>query len=136
MRFTFWCACGEAHDFTDAMRGVIVGCACGGRYIIPERAAPFDRAFAHLRWLWTWWTAGPRSRAQRGPGPYREQSRRISCPRCGDVPLADAEWQCELCLCCWNTFDTRGRCPGCAFRFPATACLACGAMSRHSDWYH
>lgn len=59
---------------------------------------------------------------------------RIRCPRCGWTPRAEDRWMC-LCGCVWNTFDTRGRCPECRRRWRETQCLACGAWSRHDDWY-
>jgi hypothetical protein len=36
----------------------------------------------------------------------------------------------------WNTFETRGRCPGCRKQWRVTVCLACGVGSPHEDWYH
>lgn len=44
---------------------------------------------------------------------------------------------CEpACGCGWNTFDTGGVCPQCGKYWEDTQCLACGAWSRHADWYH
>jgi hypothetical protein len=36
----------------------------------------------------------------------------------------------------WNTFWTRGLCPGCGYRWPQTACLRCRQWSPHESWYH
>jgi len=35
----------------------------------------------------------------------------------------------------WNTFDTRGLCPGCSHQWKHTACLSCTRWSLHEDWY-
>jgi predicted amidophosphoribosyltransferase len=35
----------------------------------------------------------------------------------------------------WNTFDTRGACPGCSYQWKHTWCLDCGKPSLHDDWY-
>lgn len=134
-RFTLFCPCGAALDFSEAMRGSIVGCECGEHYVVPERAGMLDYASAHLRWFWRWWRAGAVGRRSRRDGPYRERAAGVSCPSCGDVPAPTTVWQCELCWCAWNTFETKARCPGCGFRFLATGCLTCGTISRHSEWY-
>jgi hypothetical protein len=42
-------------------------------------------------------------------------------PRCGTL---------------WNTFWTRGLCPGCRKQWGITQCLACKAFSPHRRWYH
>jgi hypothetical protein len=36
---------------------------------------------------------------------------------------------------CWNTFNTRGRCPGCGHQWRWTACLNCSGWSLHEHWY-
>jgi hypothetical protein len=36
----------------------------------------------------------------------------------------------------WNTFWTRGLCPGCAKQWDDTQCLECARHSPHKDWYH
>ena len=59
---------------------------------------------------------------------------RIRCPRCGWQPRAEDRWQCT-CLHVWNTFDTRGRCPACAFQWTETMCPSCARFSPHEDWY-
>jgi hypothetical protein len=59
---------------------------------------------------------------------------RIRCPKCQWRPEADARWSCR-CRHLWNTFETRGLCPACGYQWTATACLRCGQMSPHSEWY-
>lgn len=71
--------------------------------------------------------------------------RRIRCPVCQWQPTASSRWMCSNCgypeffyhACgtVWNTFDTRGRCPGCQHQWRWTMCLSCWAWSRHEDWY-
>lgn len=65
---------------------------------------------------------------RRGKGP------RIRCPRCAWSPRAHDRWQC-WCGHVWNTFETRGVCPSCAFRHLDTMCLACERWSKHAAWY-
>ena len=60
----------------------------------------------------------------------------IRCPRCGWRPTASSRWQClQPCFHVWNTFDTRGHCPGCGYQWLQTQCLACHVMSPHEEWY-
>ena len=59
---------------------------------------------------------------------------RIRCPRCGWEPGRHDRWICR-CFHVWNTFDTRGVCPGCGYQWLETQCLRCKVMSRHEDWY-
>jgi hypothetical protein len=35
----------------------------------------------------------------------------------------------------WNTFTTRGKCPGCRHQWQWTSCLRCLGWSLHEDWY-
>lgn len=61
----------------------------------------------------------------------------IYCPHCGWRPRAEDRWECEpVCGTAWNTFWTRGVCPGCAKHWPHTQCLECGEWSPHEAWYH
>jgi len=70
---------------------------------------------------------------------------RIRCPTCGWQPGAASRWICTPtdapeyyphgCGNAWNTFETRGRCPGCDHAWRWTACLVCGMWARHEDWY-
>jgi hypothetical protein len=74
-----------------------------------------------------------------------ETTRRIRCPLCEWQPDRRSRWYCDECPhpegflggcgTMWNTFETRGRCPGCGHRWRWTSCLACGGWSLHDDWY-
>jgi hypothetical protein len=59
---------------------------------------------------------------------------RVRCPRCGWVPRKEDRWYC-FCGHTWNTFETFGRCPGCAHQWTQTQCLSCHQRSPHKDWY-
>ena len=69
----------------------------------------------------------------------------IRCPLCAWQPEPSSRWSCQCrdtpepafasCGTIWNTFATRGRCPGCAHQWRWTSCLACGEFSPHDDWY-
>lgn len=69
----------------------------------------------------------------------------IRCPLCRWRPRASDEWECGDCGhpeyfyggcgTCWNTFDTRGLCPGCGHQWRWTFCLSCWEWSLHEDWY-
>jgi hypothetical protein len=58
----------------------------------------------------------------------------IRCPQCKWAPRTKNLWSCK-CGHHWNTFDTRGLCPGCAYQWEITGCVQCGAMSPHLEWY-
>ena len=61
----------------------------------------------------------------------------IYCPKCSWRPAAEDRWACEpRCGTLWNTFWTRGLCPGCRKQWGETQCLACKAFSPHRQWYH
>jgi hypothetical protein len=70
---------------------------------------------------------------------------RIRCPLCKWQPKPSHRWFCAPCDypefyrdgCgeSWNTFSTRGRCPGCSHQWRWTACLNCAGWSLHEDWY-
>jgi hypothetical protein len=70
---------------------------------------------------------------------------RIRCPLCDWQPTASSQWACLSdgtpepffggCGTVWNTFETRGRCPGCRHQWTWTSCLRCHGWSRHEDWY-
>lgn len=70
---------------------------------------------------------------------------RIRCPLCNWQPHSSDLWQCSDvsypeyfyngCWTSWNTFDTRGLCPGCNHQWRWTGCLSCGSWSLHEDWY-
>jgi hypothetical protein len=66
----------------------------------------------------------------------REKSQ-IYCPKCGWKPAPEDRWSCEpQCGTVWNTFWTRGMCPGCSKQWSDTQCLACHQFSPHRQWYH
>ncbi len=61
----------------------------------------------------------------------------IYCPKCSWRPAAEDRWACEpRCGTLWNTFWTRGLCPGCRKQWGETQCLACKVFSPHRQWYH
>ena len=70
---------------------------------------------------------------------------RVRCPECKWRPDASSLWYCGDCSFperffggCgtgWNTFETRGVCPGCKHQWRWTACLRCEIWSLHDDWY-
>jgi len=70
---------------------------------------------------------------------------RIRCPLCKWQPKPSHRWFCAPCGdpeffadgCgeCWNTFNTRGLCPGCGHQWRWTACLNCSGWSLHESWY-
>jgi hypothetical protein len=69
----------------------------------------------------------------------------IRCPLCGWRPSASSVWCCNAtntpeppfpaCGAMWNTFATRGRCPGCGHQWRWTTCLRCHEPSLHETWY-
>jgi hypothetical protein len=69
----------------------------------------------------------------------------IRCPLCGWRPSASSLWHCDCvdtpeprfegCGTMWNTFLTRGRCPGCRHQWRWTSCHRCEEWSLHDDWY-
>ncbi|HKB09562.1 MAG TPA: hypothetical protein VKD69_02870 [Vicinamibacterales bacterium] len=71
----------------------------------------------------------------------------IRCPLCRWRPSAASRWSCDwteidspepffnACGTEWNTFATRGRCPGCGHQWRWTSCLRCGQWSPHEEWY-
>lgn len=71
--------------------------------------------------------------------------RGIRCPLCDWQPTATSLWLCGNrghpeyffggCGTTWNTFTTRGLCPGCAHQWRYTACLRCWGWALHEDWY-
>jgi hypothetical protein len=70
---------------------------------------------------------------------------RIRCPACGWQPSPSSRWTCVPtgvpenfqggCGETWNTFQTKGRCPGCSHQWQYTACLQCQTWSKHEEWY-
>jgi hypothetical protein len=74
-----------------------------------------------------------------------EALERIRCPLCSWRPTPSSSWRCwgegtpeppfDWCGTSWNTFLTRGRCPGCRHQWQWTSCLRCHGWSLHEDWY-
>jgi hypothetical protein len=69
---------------------------------------------------------------------------RIRCPLCSWHPTASSLWCCDGseapepfkgCGTLWNTFSTRGVCPGCSHQWQWTSCLRCHQWSPHEKWY-
>jgi hypothetical protein len=98
----------------------------------------------------------PRQALRRGGTPqhvadllerFRDVARRhrIRCPTCAWTPDASSRWACadtaapehfsNGCGTAWNTFDTRGRCPGCRYQWQWTVCLSCHMWAKHGEWY-
>jgi hypothetical protein len=66
----------------------------------------------------------------------RSDGKRIRCPLCSWQPRKSDRWFCNKCSQGhWNTFDTNGVCPVCAYRWAWTACLQCHQWSLHEAWY-
>jgi hypothetical protein len=69
----------------------------------------------------------------------------IQCPACQWKPDKQSRWFCismgapenfsSGCGHGWNTFDTRGTCPGCKYQWRHTTCMSCSVTSLHDDWY-
>src|SRR6476660_1726976 len=69
----------------------------------------------------------------------------IRCPLCRWRPARSSRWFCWSmgppeyfdggCGTSWNTFETRGRCPGCSHQWIWTTCQGCMRMSPHEEWY-
>ena len=60
--------------------------------------------------------------------------KRIRCPKCAWRPGRRDRWSCN-CGHMWNTFDTHGVCPACAYAWRDTMCLRCHQWSPHVAWY-
>ena len=83
----------------------------------------------------------PRIESDEGEGALEG----IRCPKCTWRPMRSDLWSCsafdtpeppfDFCMTEWNTFTTRGRCPGCQHQWLWTSCLCCGQWSLHEDWY-
>lgn len=69
----------------------------------------------------------------------------IRCPQCNWRPSESSRWCCDntgtpeppfqACGTIWNTFSTKGRCPGCSHQWLWTSCLRCQEASLHEAWY-
>lgn len=70
---------------------------------------------------------------------------RIRCPHCKWQPKSSSLWYCgnsgypefyfDGCGTAWNTFFTKGLCPGCNHQWRWTACLHCSQWALHEEWY-
>ena len=58
----------------------------------------------------------------------------VRCPGCNWLPAEEDRWACK-CGHRWNTFETRGKCPGCGYQWTVTACWGCHRAFPHGDWY-
>jgi hypothetical protein len=115
------------------------------RTILPYRGRPRDgRRIAVSLWLF--------QEGIKPEKPTRTSSRDkeadfsgIRCPLCKWQPNRANRWYCadchypeyfyDGCGTAWNTFSTRGLCPGCGHQWRWTTCLRCQRWSRHLDWY-
>jgi hypothetical protein len=68
----------------------------------------------------------------------------IRCPHCAWRPSRHDLWSCgggsgpepyAGCGTTWNTFATRGVCPGCRHQWLWTLCPRCATWSLHDEWY-
>jgi len=100
-------------------------------YLLKERGAPGG--------------GGPPGKLEPGTVPKIKRVR-IRCPHCQWQPERGSRWMCRSngdppeylaggCGHVWNTFDTRGLCPGCQHQWKYTACLKCARWSLHEAWY-
>src|ERR1044071_547279 len=86
-------------------------------------------------------TPTKKSRLQENAEPFSG----IRCPICKWQPKESSRWFCgdcdypeyffEGCGTAWNSFKTRGLCPGCGHQWRWTVCLSCYGWSPHNDWY-
>ncbi len=58
-----------------------------------------------------------------------------ACPACKAHPLDGNFWQCEHCGTRFDTFASRGVCPGCGAEFPQTRCFDCLHASPMAQWF-
>lgn len=58
----------------------------------------------------------------------------VACPKCSWQPLKSTIWTCT-CGHKWNTFDSKGVCPGCKRNWAQTECRKCRTVSAHEAWY-
>ena len=66
-----------------------------------------------------------------------KENAEIYCPGCKYRPHHEDRWACTpSCGTSWNTFWTRGVCPGCGHKWQVTQCPACNTSSPHEAWYH
>jgi Zn-dependent protease len=58
-----------------------------------------------------------------------------ACPACEKSPPRGQFWMCEHCQSKFDTFATRGRCPGCGAWFLETTCPHCHATNHIDGWF-
>ena len=79
------------------------------------------------------WSALKRSRAMlRLAKLPRRQG--FACPSCRTAPPLGPFWKCGACGQSFDTFETRGVCPGCAHEYPVTMCLDCSEQRPMTEW--
>ena len=61
--------------------------------------------------------------------------RECTCPSCGISPPAGPFWACEHCATHFDTFRTRGKCPGCGAWYLETACPHCRTQHHIDQWF-
>ena len=121
----------------------VIGGACGllmiaGSCVLsllpPIGAAAFFLAFVAvfiaMRSFFAFQAARSMLRLERLP-----RHEHCACPGCGEAPPRGAYWQCEHCVTRFDTFETRGRCPGCGAWYLETACPHCHASNHVDAWY-
>ena len=113
------------------------------RIAAQEVVHEFRRPFKDLPWLRRPDPAQPTS--DNRPADEEDEFGGIRCPLCKWQPSKASRWFCDGtrspevpfkgCGTGWNTFETRGRCPGCSHQWIWTSCLRCSGWSLHEDWY-
>lgn len=59
----------------------------------------------------------------------------FACPECKAQPLLGPVWKCDQCQGKpFDTFQTQGVCPHCAYQHTLTMCPECGRMHSLSEW--
>lgn len=108
----------------------------------------YSHSFDHLA-LALWLFQGklkPTETTEKSPADEKAQDfSRIRCPFCNWRPDTSSRWFCgdcdypeyffDGCGMAWNTFSTRGVCPGCGHQWRWTICLRCCRWSLHEQWY-
>jgi Zn-dependent protease len=58
----------------------------------------------------------------------------FACPSCKVAPPLGALWRCSKCSQSFDTFETRGKCPGCEAQYPITMCGECRRQYPMQEW--
>jgi hypothetical protein len=58
-----------------------------------------------------------------------------ACPSCHTAPPKGLFWVCEECRTRFDTFDNRGRCPGCGAWYLQTTCPHCHDAHHIDRWF-